>query len=149
MAPLRLEPVMVTRALLTLAATLVPWTLAAEPRLLTERELGGVTAGLFDTYYVMPVVVVNSTNNTVVNAANSHNVSGTGVSNVIVDNAIRISPTDQVGSLSGPVAVVPGPSSVSGPAVAAPAPPTMVAPAAQPPVWIPWAAELRPALGLR
>ena len=28
------------------------------------------------------------------------------MSNVIVDNAIRISPTDQVGSLSGPVAVV-------------------------------------------
>jgi hypothetical protein len=140
---------MITRALLTLAAALMPSTLAAEPRLLTEGELGGVTAGLFDTYYVMPVVVVNSTNNTVVNAANSHNVSGTGVSNVMVDNVVRISPTDQVGSLSGPVAVVPGSSAVSGPTVAAPAPPTIVAPAAQPPVWIPWAAELRPALGLR
>jgi hypothetical protein len=140
---------MTTRALFALAATLLPSTLAAEPRSLSDDELGGVTAGLFDTYYVMPVVVVNSTNNTVVNAANSHHVSGTGVSNVVVDNVIRISPTDQVGSLSGPVAVVPGPSVVSGPNVAAPAPPTMVAPAAQPPVWIPWAAELRPVLGLR
>ena len=139
---------MITRALLMLAAAALPSALAAEPRLLSEEELGSVSAGLFDTYYIMPVVVVNSTNNTVVNAANSQNVSGTGVSNVLVDNAITISPTDQIGSVSGLVAALPGAGAVSGPTIVAPAAPATAAPVAQPPIWIPWAAELRPALGV-
>jgi len=139
---------MIARAFLMIAATALPSALAAEPRPLSEEELGGVSAGLFDTYLLMPVVIVNSTNNTVVNAADSRNVSGTGVSNVQVDNVIKMSPTDQVGSLSGPVAVVPGLGAVSGPTVVTPTAPAMATPITQPPVWISWAAELRPGLGV-
>ncbi len=139
---------MITRALLMVAAVMLPATVAAEPRQLSEEELGGVSAGLFDTYYVMPVVIVNSVNNTLINASNSQNVSGTGVSNVLVDNVITISPTDQIASLAGPVAVVSGAGAVSGPTVGAPSP-SIATPVVQPPIWIPWAAELRPTLGVR
>ena len=117
----------------------------AGPEVLDDTKLAGVTAGLFDTYLVMPVIVVDNRNSSTTNAVGSSDVASTAISNVTVNSVVDVSATDVVGRL--PAVVLAAPASSGRPVVA---PPTAVAPAAAlSPVWVPWAAELRPMLGLR
>ena len=120
--------------------------LHGEPRPLGDAELGGIAAGLLDTYLVMPVILVNNQNAAVTHAAGSRNVSSTAVSNVTVNNAIKLAPTDRIGQLPAVTVNAPVNGSVGGPVVAMPVPGGA---ASAPPVWVPWAAELRPSLGVR
>jgi hypothetical protein len=120
--------------------------LYGEPRPLGDAELGGIAAGLPDTYLVMPVILVDNQNTAVTNAAGSRNVSSTAVSNVTVNNAIKLAPTDRIGQLPAVTVNAPVNGSVGGPVVAMPVPGGA---ASAPPVWVPWAAELRPSLGVR
>jgi hypothetical protein len=140
--------------LLLSAALLYPATGTAEPRLLSDSDLGEVTGGLFDFYVVMPVVVVHNNNNAVATGVHSQNVSADAVANINVDTIINLQPSSQVGSmgpvfLGGPLA-----GSIGGPIVFAPS--QVGSPfagdgahAPMPPVWVPWAAELRGALGIQ
>lgn len=144
------------RILPLLLATVLFWPVTgfAEPRPLSDSDLGEVTGGLFDVYVVMPVVVVHNNNNAIATGVHSQNISADAMANINVDTNINMQPTNQVGSmgpvfLSGPLA-----GSIGGPAVFAPA--QLGSPFAgdaagtsMPPVWVPWAAELRGALGLQ
>ena len=130
----------------SLLATGLCSPLHGEPRPLSDAELGGIAAGLLDTYLVMPVILVNNQNAAVTHAAGSRNVSSTAVSNVTVNNAIKLAPTDRIGQLPAMTVNVPVNGSVGGPVVAMPVPGGA---ASAPPVWVPWAAELRPSLGVR
>ncbi len=140
--------------LLLAAALLCPTVGLAEPRPLSDSDLGEVTGGLFDVYVVMPVVVVHNNNNAVATGVNSQNISADAVANINVDTIINMQPTNQVGSM--------GPVFLNGPLAGAIGGPTVFAPsqtgspfagnaagAPMPPVWVPWAAELRGALGLQ
>lgn len=128
-------------AAVLMAATLHPLiTARAEPRVLADAELGRVAAGLFDTYLVMPVIVVDNRNTSTTTAVGSSNVSSTAISNVNVNNVIALSPTDTVTQLPAAGLTTTGHVPALAPPAAAPA---------QLPVWVPWAAELRPLLGLR
>ena len=120
--------------------------LHGEPRPLRDAQLGGIAAGLLDTYLVMPVILVDNQNTAVTNAAGSRNVSSTAVSNVTVNNAIKLARTDRIGQLPAVTVNAPVNGSVGGPVVAMPVPGGA---ASAPPVWVPWAAELRPSLGVR
>lgn len=139
---------------LLLAALLCPSVGSAEPRPLSDSDLGEVTGGFFDVYVVMPVVVVHNNNNAVATGVHSQNISADAVANINVDTVINMQPTNQVGSM-GPV-FLDGPlaGSIGGPTVFAPS--QIGSPFAgeaagmpMPPVWVPWAAELRGALGLQ
>jgi len=142
------------RALTLLAAAmlLAPGASLADPKPLSDDDLGKVTGGLFDVYVVMPVVVVHNNNNAVATGIHSQNVSADAVANVSVNPVINMHPTDQVGSM-GPVVLnaplagpIVGPN-VFAPAIAGASAATEAVSAA--PMWVPWAAELRGSLGLR
>ena len=130
----------------SLLATGLCSPLHGEPRPLSDAELGGVAAGLLDTYLVMPVILVNNQNAAVTNAVGSRNVASTAISNVTVNNAIKLAPTDRVGQLPAVTVNAPVNSNIGGPVVSMPV--TGGVPST-PPVWVPWAAELRPSLGVR
>ena len=130
----------------SLLATGLCSPLHGEPRPLSDAEFGGTGAGLLDTYLIMPVILVNNQNAAVTNAVGSRNVASTAISNVTVNNAIKLAPTDRVGQL--PAVTVNAP--VTG--IATTGPPTLPVTGgvpSTPPVWVPWAAELRPSLGVR
>lgn len=119
----------------------------AGPEILDDAKLAGVTAGLFDTYLVMPVIIVDNRNSSTTNAVGSSDVASTAISNVTVNSVVDVSATDVVGQLPAVVLAAPIASGRPGAAL-----PTTRAPAivpSRPPVWVPWAAELRPMLGLR
>ncbi len=120
--------------------------LHSEPRPLSDAELGGIAAGLLDTYLVMPVILVSNQNAAVTDAVRSRNVASTAVSNVTVNNAIKLAPTDQIGQLPAVTVNAPVNGNVGGPVVAMP---VAGGAGSTPPVWVPWAAELRPSLGMR
>ena len=130
----------------SLLATGLCSPLHSEPRPLSDAELGGIGAGLLDTYLIMPVILVNNQNAAVTNAVGSQNVASTAISNVTVNNAIKLAPTDRVGQLPAVTVNAPVTGNVGGPVVAMPV--TGGVPST-PPVWVPWAAELRPSLGVR
>jgi hypothetical protein len=139
--------------LLLAAVLFCPAIGLAEPRPLSDSDLGSVTGGLFDVYVVMPVVVVHNNNSAVATGVHSQNISADAVANIDVDTNINMQPTNQVGSM-GPV-FLDGPlaGSIDGPTVFAPSQVGSpfagnAAGAPMPPVWVPWAAELRGALGL-
>ena len=142
------------RALTLLAAAMLfaPSAGLADPKPLSDDDLGDVTGGLFDVYVVMPVVVVHNNNNAVATGIHSQNVSADAVANVSVNPVINMHPTDQVGSMGPVVLNAPLAGSIVGPNVFAPAiagasAATEAVSAA--PMWVPWAAELRGSLGLR
>ena len=115
----------------------------AGPEVLDDAKLAGVTAGLFDTYLVMPVIVVDNRNSSTTTAVGSSDVASTAISNVTVNSVVDVSATDVVGRL--PAVTLAAPVASGRPVVA----PPMTVARSQPPVWVPWAAELRPMLGLR
>ncbi len=132
----------VTAPALLLAASLLGRAAHAGPgpEPLDDAGLAGVAAGLFDTYLVVQVISVDNRSTSATNAVGSSGASSNAVSDVTVNAVVDVSPTDAVARLT-PAA----PATLAGagggrPAPAAPAPP---------PVWVPWAAELRPSLGLR
>ena len=124
------------------AAALCP-AAHAGPEALDDAGLAGVAAGLFDTYLVMPVIVVDNRNSSTTSAVGSSDVASTAISNVTVNSVVDVSAADVVGRL--PALTLAAPAASGRPVVASP---MAVAPS-QPPVWVPWAAELRPMLGLR
>ena len=119
----------------------------AGPEPLDDAGLAGVAAGLFDTYLVVQVVSVDNRNTSATDAVGSSGASSNAVSNVTVNNVVDVSPTDAVGHL--PPVTVAVPASGGRPSLAPPAATVPAAVPSAPPVWVPWAAELRPALGLR
>ena len=125
---------------LLLAASLLGRAAHAGPEPLDDAGLAGVAAGFLDTYLVVQVISVDNRNTSATNAVGSSGASSNAVSDVTVNAVVDVSPTDAVVRLpAGALATL---ASAGGgrPAPAAPAPP---------PVWVPWAAELRPSLGLR
>lgn len=126
------------------AITMLTGGASAEPKHLSDNELSDVTAGLFDVYVVMPIIVVNNNNNSTNVANNSPNTVSNAISNITIDNVITISPTD---TLTSAAPIVVG----STPTIAAPVVqmPTVGQVQNSAPVWVPWAAELRGALGVR
>ena len=119
----------------------------AAPEVLDDDGLAGVAAGLFDTYLVMPVIVVDNRNSSTTKAVGSSDVASTAISNVTVNSIVDVSATDVVGQL--PAVTLAAPVASGRPVVASP---MAGGPAVAPsrfPVWVPWAAELRPMLGLR
>jgi hypothetical protein len=136
------------RAILAaLLAAVVGSPAHAGPRPLSDAELGRIAAGLLDTYIVMPVILVNNQNTSTAAAVGSRSTASTAVSNITVNDIIRLAPSDVVGRLSAVTIAAPTLGGVAGPTIIAPA--TGGTTAAQPPVWVPWAAELRPSLGAR
>lgn len=116
----------------------------AGPKQLSDSELSDVAAGLFDVYVVMPVIVVNNNNNSTNVANNSPNTVSNAISNITVDNVINISPTD---TLTSAAPIILG----STPSITAPVVQMSASGQASnsAPVWVPWAAELRGALGVK
>jgi hypothetical protein len=126
----------------------------AEPQPLSDTDLGDVTGGLFDVYVVMPVVVVHNNNNAVATGVNAQDISADSVANVNVDTVINLQPTSQVGNMGPVVLDSPLAGSVSSPVVISPTQTGAFfagdeARMPTPPVWVPWAAELRGALGVQ
>ena len=110
------------------------------PEPLDDAGLAGVAAGLFDTYLVVQVISVDNRNTSATNAVGSSGASSNAVSDVTVNAVVDVAPTDAVARLTpAALATLAGGGGGGRPA---PAP-------ALPPVWVPWAAELRPSLGLR
>ena len=109
------------------------------PEPLDDAGLAGVAAGLFDTYLVVQVISVDNRNTSATNAVGSSGASSNAVSDVTVNAVVDVAPTDAVARLT-PAALATLAGGGGRPAPAA---------AALPPVWVPWAAELRPSLGLR
>lgn len=140
-------------ALIACALLCAPGASLADPKPLSDEDLGDVTGGLFDVYVVMPVVVVHNNNNAVATGVHSQNVSADAVANVSVNPVINMHPTDQVGSMGPVVLNAPLAGSIMGPNVLAPALAGASSAATEAvsaaPVWVPWAAELRGSLGLR
>ncbi len=120
-------------------------TAQAGPKQLSDNELGDVAAGLFDVYVVMPVIVVNNNNTSTNVANNSPNTVSNAISNIKIDNVINISPTDTLTS-AAPIVVGSTPT-ITAPVVQMPAVGGLASNSA--PVWVPWAAELRGALGVQ
>ena len=119
----------------------------AGPRPLSDTELGRIAAGLLDTYILMPVILVNNQNTSTAAAVGSRGTASTAVSNITVNSIIRLAPSDVVGQLSAVTIAAPTLGSVAGPTITAPV--TDGTTVAQPPIWVPWAAELRPSFGIR
>ncbi len=135
----------VTAPALLLAAALLGRAAHAGPgpEPLDDAGLAGVAAGLFDTYLVVQVISVDNRNTSATDAVGSSGASSNAVSDVTVNAVVDVSPTDAVVRLpAGALATLAAGGGGGGgrPAPAAPA---------APPVWVPWAAELRPSLGLR
>ncbi len=134
-----IAPLLLAAALLGRAAHAGPG-----PEPLDDAGLAGVAAGLFDTYLVVQVISVDNRNTSATDAVGSSGASSNAVSDVTVNAVVDVSPTDAVVRLpAGALATLAGGGGGGGGGRPAPAAP------AAPPVWVPWAAELRPSLGLR
>ncbi len=132
-----IAPLLLAAALLGRAAHAGPG-----PEPLDDAGLAGVAAGLFDTYLVVQVISVDNRNTSATDAVGSSGASSNAVSDVTVNAVVDVSPTDAVVRLPAEaLATLAGGGGGDRPA--APAAPAL------PPVWVPWAAELRPSLGLR
>ncbi len=84
-----------TRAILAASALLaaaLPRPAQAEPRALDDAGLGGVAAGLLDTYVVMPVVLVRNDNASTTGAVGSRGASSAAVSDVTVTSVVALAP---------------------------------------------------------
>lgn len=113
----------------------------ADPRPLTDADLRAVAGGFLDTYIVVPTVVINNATSSTAIGVGSANVQSTAISNIDVQNAITIAPGDQIVTFQpGAMPTIAG----SAPSVAAP---SLAASVSAPPVWVPWARELRGAFG--
>jgi hypothetical protein len=133
----------VSAVLLLLALSAAP--ASAEPRRLSDSELGGVAGGYLDLYLVMPVIVVNSHNNAAAVGVASQNITANNISNIDVQSVINLDTLDQAVNL--PPVVVNGATGQL-PALPLQALGALSArSAAQPPVWVPWARELRSNFG--
>ncbi len=133
----------VTAPALLLAASLLGRAAHAGPgpEPLDDAGLAGVAAGLFDTYLVVQVISVDNRNTSTTDAVGSSGASSNAVSDVTVNAVVDVAPTDAVVRLPAAApATLAGGTGGGGAVPAAPA---------APPVWVPWAAELRPSLGLR
>ncbi|MGF1561297.1 MAG: hypothetical protein ACFB3T_03845 [Geminicoccaceae bacterium] len=131
---------------------------------MSEAALGNVTGGLFDTYVIMPITVVNTTNTAVATGIDSGDITANALSQVDVDTLLSLQTggdTLDIDAGEGTTLVIAPPSSPArptnglargamSPAAQTPTPSGGVAPvaaangAAVTPVWIPWARELRP-----
>jgi hypothetical protein len=132
-----IAPLLLAAALLGRAAHAGPG-----PEPLDDAGLAGVAAGLFDTYLVVQVISVDNRNTSATDAIGSSGASSNAVSNVTVNAVIDVAPTDTVARLTPAALATLAAGGGGGGGRPAPAP-------APPPVWVPWAAELRPSLGLR
>jgi hypothetical protein len=117
------------------------------PEPLDDAGLAGVAAGLLDTYVIVQVIRVDNQNVSATNATGSSGASSSAVSDVTVNGVIDVSPS---GGASPTDAVVRLPAAALATFAAGGRPaPASASAASTPPVWVPWAAELRPSLGLR
>ncbi len=128
-----IAPLLLAAALLGRAAHAGPG-----PEPLDDAGLAGVAAGLFDTYLVVQVISVDNRNTSTTDAVGSSGASSNAVSDVTVNAVVDVAPTDAVVRLPAEAL-----ATLAGGGRPAPAA------AALPPIWVPWAAELRPSLGLR
>ena len=99
-----MKPILPSVLVLALTSSLA----CAEPRKLADDEMAGVTAGLYDLIFIVPVtVIVNNADSTAVGAG-AGAVSSTVGQNVVVNNAVDV---DQSNQLFG---VAPAPPALAG-----------------------------------
>jgi hypothetical protein len=79
---------------------------AAEPKKLLDSELAGVTGGLYDIVFIVPVTVVNNSSESAAVGLHTDGVASRAQSNVTVNNAIRIDQDTELGTLSLPASGV-------------------------------------------
>lgn len=125
------------RATLIMSIIVLLWTSGAygEPKMLSARELSDTTAGLFDTIYVMPIVMIENRQQSETASEGSGIAASNQVAQISVNNVINAQNISQAVE-SSPVIVVQRPLQASG----------VGSSGVNFATWVPWSRELMPFL---
>lgn len=120
---------------MSMAGLLCATAAYGEPKVLSDDELSGATAGLFDTIIVMPIVLVENQQQSYATNEGQGFATTNQVAQISVNNIINAQSINQAFD-SSPVIVVQSPLQAPG----------VGASGVNFPTWVPWSRQLMPFL---